>query len=324
MKIKSEDLDIIKVLEEDEPGKWLENRDPKYLKLSEGKISLRNLDKALIEEDPELMLRILRLSGELIMDIDDTTLNIIKEESGRLSKIPRNRRRDHFVGIITSNDAQKALGYVRDADMLVYLFGDATYRTASRRTLEDVNMVIDNINKARPEIEYRLTLLIRPFGKEGAVHILNHLIWDHEQGSKMIKAIKHIDKLYFQQTKLELKKYIKKLGHDDYTFVDKVARQEKKIYDRSDYKVEGRHYLLEEILYNNEPFKVEHLEINADDLINNGIAKDEEHANELLDQVLDFVITQPKLNKKDRLLKKAKQIKTNPFVKYTRKVWWRR
>lgn len=324
MKITSENLDIIKVLEEDEPGKWLEGRDLKYLDLGGQKISINGDAPDLIREDPELILRAIRLSGEIIMDIDDKTKEVLKKEAQRLKTVPRNKRRDHFIGIITSNDAEKALGYVRDLGMLEFLFGDISYRTASKRTLSDVDIVINNINKARPEFEHRFTLLLRPFGSKNANQIMSYLIIDRALGEKVHQAIKLVDKVYFLKTKMELKKFIKKYGYDNYVFIDKIARQEKKIYDRMDYKVESRYYMLEEAKTYEEAMHVEDLAIDANDLIREGIAKDKDEADKLLEMVLDFVLIKPKNNTEKFLLKKASQVKHNPFVKHTRKVWWRR
>lgn len=324
MKIKSEDLEIIKALEDDEPGKWLEGKDLKYLDLADGKISLKDNDVYYLKEDPELILRILRLSGEIIVEIDDKTLETMKEQISLLKSVPRNNIRDHFIGIITSNDAQSALRFARDINAIYYFYGDSAFRAASNRAHADIDTVIDNINMARPEIEHRMTLLLRPLGKDTALHTLNHLIYSKEQGTKIVQAIKFVDKLYFLNTKMELKKFIKKHGYDNYIFIDKIARQEKKIYDRRDTKVESRHYMLQEAEIYKEPLSVDQLALDADKLIQEGIVKNSEQAEEMLDMLLDTTFIKPRLNTEENLIKKAKQLKRNPIAKHTRKVWWRR
>ncbi len=324
MKIKSEDLDIIKVLEEDEPGKWLAGRDLKYLDISNNKISIKDGDAFPFKEDPELILRTLRLSGEIIMPIEDSTLAAMKEKATHLNLVPRNKIRDHFTGIITSNDAESALKYAREADTLVFFYGDAAYRTASRRAHEEINTIIDNMNLARPEIEHRLTLLLKPLGKDSAINILNHLIYDKEEGIKIVQAVKTVDKLYFLNTKIELKKFIKKYGYENYVFIDKISRQQKKIFDFQDTKVTARHYMLQEIEAYKEPIIVEHLAVDAGKLISEGISKNEEEAGDMLDMLLDTAIIKPRLNTEKNLLAKARQLKRNPLAKHSRKVWWRR
>lgn len=324
MKITSEDLDIIKALEEYEPGKWLEGRDLKYLDLSNNHISIKGDAASLINEDPELILRTIRLSGEIIMDIDEGTFKILKEKSNLLDKVPRNRLRNHFIGILTSNDAEKALAYARDAKTLIFMFGDSVYRTMSKRTRDDLNILINNINKARPEMEHRLTLLLYPLGKDKAIQVLNYLIIDKDTGTQIVQAIKTVDKLYFLNTKMELKRFIKKYGYDNYVFIDKIARQLKKIYDRMDYKVESRHYMLEEAKTYQEALHIEDLDITAQELIDNGYSKDDEEAQAMLNMLLDLVITKPRLNTKKQLFKKATHLKINPIYRKTTKVWWRR
>ena len=323
-KISDEDINILNALEEIETGKWLDSendRNLKYLDITNDLISIK--DFSFIKEDPELMLRAIRLSGEIITDIDDNTLETIKANQDFLKNTPRNRLKEHFEGILTSNDAQKALSYLRKTGLLIYMFGDPIYKSASNRTVQDIDIIIENINQARPEPEHRWTLILYPMGKDKSEQALRHMIMDDIFISKVTQAIKLVDKLYFLNTKIELKRFIKKYGYENYIFIDKIARQLKKIFDRTDYKVESRYFMLEEAKNCNEPLTVEDLNITSYDLIKNGYTG-ENDADKMMSMLLDLTITKPKLNTKEQLLKEASRLSKNPIYRKMTKIRWLR
>jgi hypothetical protein len=147
------------------------------------------------------------------------------------------------------------------------------------------------------------------------------LKFDKDTETKLLKTLMYTDKIYFLNTKIDFKRFIKRCGFDDYYFVDRVARQEKKIFDRRDLKVENRIYILNEIKAKGEPLEISDLAIGEDELIENGVCAAEDCAR-ILSSLLDLVIIKPERNTPAVLLKEAARVKRNPLRVLTNKVNW--
>lgn len=261
-------------------------------------------------QDPLRILRGVRLAGQLNFDLEMETFSGMQKNACLLEQISTDRKRMEFERLLITGNAGKALRMCVSANILGSIFGDC-YPPKGKMDNGDLEVLIQNIDRSRPDVDLRLALLLLCFEKKNAMKAIDRLNLGKER-TKMQKAAQNLlMDLYFAADKYSLKRFIYLNGEDVYNFLTSVCKQQREVYDTPGYRIESRYYLLDDIKKNKEPIFVKDLAINGSDLIEAGIVQGEK-VGEMLSMLIDVVHRFPGLNTKTKLLKKSKSLK-NPI-----------
>ncbi|MDR2089228.1 MAG: hypothetical protein LBP73_07730 [Clostridiales Family XIII bacterium] len=230
--------------------------------------------------------------------------------------------REEMTAILAPPHGARGLRLAVDAGLLPHILGAGVWENARDGERGEFMTLAENLELARPETAYRWALLFRRFDRKRMEAAVIALRFGGDTETKLLKTLRYTDKIYFLNTKLEFKRFVNRCGFDDYYFIDRVARQEKKIFDRRDLKIENRLYILEEIKAKGEPLTPDDLAVNESDLVESGICAAGEECGRILSSLMDVVIVKPQNNRKDILLREAARIKRNPLRLLTNKVDW--
>ncbi|NLT48447.1 MAG: CCA tRNA nucleotidyltransferase [Clostridiales bacterium] len=270
-------------------------------------------------EDPLRILRGIRLAGQLDFDLTMETFTAMQKNACLLEQISMDRRRIEFEKLLTTKNTGKALRICASSNVLDAVFNDC-YPPKGRTENGDLSVLIQNIDKARCDVDLRLALLLLCFEKQKAMKVIDELNLGKER-TRMQKAAQNLlMDLYFAVDKYLLKRFIYLNGEDIYEFLTSICKQQREVYDFPGYRIESRYYILDDIRKNREPIYVEDLAINGSDLIEAGIVKGEK-VGEMLKMLVDVVHRFPGLNTKPKLLKKAKALK-NPIRAKLRNIYF--
>ncbi len=261
-------------------------------------------------EDPLRILRGIRLAGQLDFDLTIDTLNAMQKTACLLEQISMDRRRTEFERLLITKNAGKALRMCVSANVLNAIFNDC-YPPKGRTDQGDFSMLIQNIDRARCDVDLRLALLLLCFEKKKAMKAIDELNLSKERARMQRAAHNLMMDLHFAVDKYSLKRFIYLNGQDVYDFLNSLSKQQREVYETPGFRIESRYYILDEINKNREPIYVEDLAIDGNDLIEAGIVEGEK-VGEMLKMLVDVVHRFPGLNTKPKLLKKAKALK-NPI-----------
>jgi hypothetical protein len=231
--------------------------------------------------------------------------------------------RGEMTRLISPPHGSAGLELAIDAGVMPHVLGVGVWESSRGERAEFMTLA-ENLEQARPEPEYRWALMFRRFNRKRMEAAIIALKFDKTTEVTLLKTLAYTDKLYFLNTKIEFKRFIKRCGFDDYYFIDRIARQERQIFDRRDLKVENRLYIIEEIKAKREPLAIEDLAIGDCELIENGLCVSKADCARILSSLLDAVIIKPMKNEPAILLREAARIKRNPLRVLINKVNWLR
>lgn len=261
-------------------------------------------------QDPLRILRGIRLVGQLGFDLQIDTFKAMEKNACLLEEISQDRKRTELEKILVTKEAGKALRISTSSNVLGALLGDC-YPPKGRMDNGDLQVLIQNIDKARKDVDLRLALLLLCFDKMKALEVIDKMNLGKERAKMQRAAQNLLMELYFATDKYAIKRFIYFNGEDVYDFLSDICKQQREVYDTPGYRIESRYYILDDIKKNREPIYVEDLAISGKDLIEAGIAEGEK-VGEMLRMLIDVVHRFPGLNTKAKLLKKAKSFK-NPL-----------
>lgn len=271
------------------------------------------------EQDPILMLEAILLAAELDFDLPKDVYEAMVAKSALLGQADVGARRELFADIIVARHAGKGLRMLAGAELMPALVGDIALKLSAReRGL--FSDLADGIDKLKPVVERRLGLFYMCFEKKG-LWAIEKLKYDTKTHQHLTDAMTQMTKIYFLANKTELKNYIYNVGMERYDYLQNLAKAHKIVYPQGNVKVENRHYMMEEIVKNNEPIFLEDLAITRQDIIDAGIA-DDEKADRLLQLLPALVHRKPNLNQKEDLLKHARKFSKNKLKAAFRGVEW--
>jgi hypothetical protein len=289
------------------------------LSLNDGRLT-RNAEQGAALLSSAAALMIIRIAAALDCKISK---ELLKELRASFKIQPATSLlRDGFSALISPPHGSRGLKLAVDSELIRCVLGVGVWENARRGERDEFMTLAENLESARPEVAYRLALIFRRFSGKRMEEAVLALKFDKDTETKLLKTLRYTDKIYFLNTTIEFKRFIKRCGFDDYYFIDRVARLEKKIFDRRDLKVENRLYILEEIRSRGEPLAICDLAIGEDELIENGVCEGREDCARILSSLLDLVIIKPQRNTPAVLLKEAARIKRNPLRILTNKVNW--
>lgn len=204
---------------------------------------------------------------------------------------------------------------------LKYFIGEQCAKNLSKREINFLLQLNENIQKVRQEQIYREALFFMCFKTSNCQKVLEFLEYEDQEQSIYGKVNDQLEEMAFIANKLELKRFIYHYGYEYYEFLHNLSKQQRKVYDLHEYRILSRIAMLDEIrLYKEVVFK-EDLAITAQELIASGITEPHE-ADRMLTMLVDIAHKIPRVNTKENLFKKARFFKRFPAMTLLRKVKW--
>ena len=252
-------------------------------------------------EDGLRMIRAIRFSSKLNFTIEKETLKAIYDKSFIINNISLERITDEFTKIILS-DKPENIKYLFETKLLKYLNISNEDNIGKLTQFYNEIVILKKINK---NLEKRLALLDYIVEKNNinCKSFCNELIYskkiikNHNIILTLLKNIE-IDHL----NKVEIKKI---LSGVDRNLLEEYLDISRIIYDKEK-KVDEIIDILSEIEENNECYIIKNLKVNGRDIMSLGYKNKE--VGEVLNYLLEIVIEDYTLNKKDVLIKKIKEI----------------
>ena len=252
-------------------------------------------------EDGLRMIRAIRFSSKLNFTIEKETLKAIYDKSFIINNISLERITDEFTKIILS-DKPENIKYLFETKLLKYL------NISNEDNIDKLTQFYNEIiilNKINKNLEKRLALLDYIIEKNNinCKSFCNELIYskkvikNHNIILTLLKNIE-IDHL----NKVEIKKI---LSGVDRNLLEEYLDISRIIYDKEK-KVDEIIDILSEIEENNECYIIKNLKVNGRDIMSLGYKNKE--VGEVLNYLLEIVIEDYTVNKKDLLIKKIKEI----------------
>ncbi len=295
--------------------------------------------KERFNEDALRMLRAIRLTVELGFKIESKTLKAIQENAGWLQAIAKERIRDEFIKMIMSNKPDQAIELLKESGLLKYVIPELEKGIGVDQNLHHIYTVYQHgilslkfAAKRKYKLEVRLAALLhdiaKPQTKRGQGQDATFYNHDH-LGSKFTVNI--LDRLKFpkriiEKTALLVRNHMFVYGVDEVTEagVRRLLRRvgpenindliDLRVTDRLGsgcpkaipYKLRHLKYLIEKV--SKDPISAKMLKIDGHDLIKLLKIEPSQKLGLLIETLLAEVLDDPKLNTKQILSKKAKQL----------------
>jgi tRNA nucleotidyltransferase (CCA-adding enzyme) len=253
-----------------------------------------------------------RFAAQLDFEIEEETLQAMKEKADLLYYISVERIREEFAKTVTSGNSGKGLHLALETGVITYVFGGEAMKNVSGRDIGKLVRLADCIDRAEPELSIRLALVYQCLEKESAFAAIDWLGYSKEMKKLLRYAVSLTDELDRIADKAELKRLIDRIGLGYYRYLEDLSEQRLKVYrpeDRSGSRFDEdafrrREELFREIQAAKEPVSLEDLAINGDDLRSAGI-KEGAEIGRILKLLLENVHQTPENNTRDLLLKIA-------------------
>lgn len=272
-------------------------------------------------EDALRILRGIRFAAQLDFDLQMDTFEAMKEKAFLLESVSVERIRMEFEKIVMAENSGKGLRMCMAAGVLPYILGEECMKNMNKSEIQALTELAENIDKANSVKEIRLALVYLCFEKNKALIAMDRLNYDNKT-NKMLKTAQNLlEELSFINDRVILKKFIFRVGYEMYDYLENLSRQQRKVYDYSEYKIRNRMTIFDDIKKFKECILLEELAVNGDDLMDLGI-KEGEDIGKMLNMLIDVVHKNPSCNKKEILLKKALEFKKNPISALLRGVRW--
>lgn len=294
-----------------------------------------NADKR-FKEDALRIMRAIRFSSVLGFEIEEQTKQALFENKDLLKNIASERIYIELIKLLLGDNVEKVLIEYRDiiAVVIPELKPCFDFQQRTKWHSYDVYTHIVKSVSFGNKIDYmRLALLLHDIGKpnchtvdeKGVDHFKTHAVYSAQIASKVLKRLKVSNEVYNKVTTLvanhndyirlndvSIKSWLRNLGEDlcldyiDLKIADLNGHNLEYSAEEIDVLIEIKNRAIE-IIKNNEPYKISHLEINGNDLIKLGYSG-KEIATEL-EALIETVSSNKDLNNKNYLIEKAKEDK---------------
>ncbi len=286
-------------------------------------------------EDALRMLRAIRLAVQLNMDIETETYFAIKFHNNLLKFVSFERIRDEFLKILSSQNPAKGIEMLDETGLLRQiipeLYQGIDMQQRGHHTTDVWTHSIDALRHC-PSIDpiVRLATLLHDIGKppsykeeDDEITFYNHDILGSRLASKIATRLKLSKKdiqrifilvryhmFHYQEhhSDASIRRFIRRVGFENIDDIldlregDRLGSGAKKTSWRLE---EMKKRIIEQL---NQPMGLDDLDINGNDLMSELSLKPGPILGEILDKLLEKVLENPKLNTKEQLLKKAKEL----------------
>lgn len=297
-------------------------------------------------EDALRLMRAVRFAVQLDFNIEPKTAEAIKKNSGDLVAISKERVRDEFSKIIMSENAKRGIETLYEFGLLKHIVPEVEEGIGVGQNKHHIYTVwehnllsLDWAANHDYKLENRLASLLHDVGKprtkrgEG----LNSTFYNHEVvGAKMTAKIlerlkfpkKFIEKVvllvryhlfYYnveEVTENSVRRLVRNVGPeniDDLLEVRIADRKGSGVPKAEPYKLRHLRAIIDKVSH--DPISVKMLKINGDDLMKELKIEPGPKIGYLLNVLLDEVIDEPKNNKKEYLIERAKKLNKEPLAK---------
>lgn len=251
-------------------------------------------------EDGLRMIRAIRFSSKLNFHIEENTLKAVYDNAHIIKSISLERITDEFTKIILSDNPQNLI-YLFKTKIINYL---GICNDICEDKLDELGEKLRLLKSIEKDLLKRLIILDYYINFAGIdCDIIGSKLIFPKKISKVEKIILEcIDKIDIKiLNKIEIKKILNEIGLDVFnTYLDVCCV----IYNKNKY-VQNIIDILSEIEENNECYMIKNLDIKGNDIIYLGY-KDEK-IGQILNHLLEEVIKNPLLNKKEILVKIIKE-----------------
>ena len=293
-------------------------------------------------EDALRMMRAVRFSAQLGYSIEENTQKAIKELAPTLQKISAERIQVELVKLVTSkNPDYLRIAYETGITKVIFPEFDLCMNTEQNNPHHIYTVgehTLQSMKYVEKEKVLRLAMLFHDMGKPKTMTTdekgINHFHGHNEISSEITKEVLRrlrfdndtlhkVERLVFYHdyrpglTDKGIRRFVSKIGKELFPMYLCVQRAD--VLAQSDYKkadklqnIEKAGEIFEGILEREECFCLKDLAITGKDLIEQGIKPGKE-IGEILSSLLDMVIENPELNKKEILL--SKEILSNSLPK---------
>lgn len=285
-------------------------------------------------EDHLRILRGVRFATELGFTIEDATYKASKKMSHLLSNISTERIREEFFKILLSKKPSRGIRLMKELDILETILPELkpTFGFEQQNPYHDKNVfdhtlcVVDNVSNI---LEIRLAALFHDIGKphtftidengighfyghdDVGVHMTKEILTRLKCPNDLIKGVllligDHMTKGKDMKDK-GLKRLISRVGEDRIFHLMELQKADRmctsSLADIAFFQ--DRINDITRILDNHEAYEKNHLAIDGYDIINLGYHQGK-IIGEILDYLMEEVLSDPELNNKDRLIELVK------------------
>lgn len=282
-----------------------------------------------LSEDFLRAFRAIRFANQLEMKLEKSIKTTIEENYKLIANVSKERVNEELTKTLTSGNPLK---YVR---LLSILLKDVlpefyeSFSTLQNHPYHPYNVgehTVKVIDSVENDIVLKLTALLHDMGKpetrftdeEGIDHFYGHNKASHKIALRFLKNLKYSNETIgrvkalvyhhdrqIESSKKSVKRALNKLGEDIFLDLLKIKRadikgQNLKHIDRIEH-IDELEKIYKEIIEEKQCFSLKDLAVNGNDLIQVGIPKGKE-IGVTLNKLLEKVIDEPELNKKEILL----------------------
>ncbi|WP_338609111.1 CCA tRNA nucleotidyltransferase [Clostridium baratii] len=292
-------------------------------------------------EDALRMLRAIRFSTQLNFDIEENTLNAIKDNKDLIKNISAERIRDELCKILISNNVRTGLNLLKECGLLQIVIPEIVpsigFDQKNIHHFEDVfNHTLSVIEKCPEDLNIRLAALLHDIGKPDvffiddkgngrffghntksekiARDILNRLRFDNKTIKSVCILVREHMNVLDNASNLAIKRLINRVSKEN--IYSLLALQKADILSLKNpnvalYKVSDMRKKIDNIIDSNTPLTVKDLAIDGGKLIKELQIKPGKLVGDILNYLLELVLKNPELNNYDSLITEARKYKEN-------------
>lgn len=288
------------------------------------------------KEDALRMLRGIRFSAQLNFKIEKKTFESIKSNKDLIKNVSIERIRDELCKLLLSDNPRKGLNYLKDSCILNIILPELlpciNFEQKNKYHFEDVfNHTISVIEKSPKNIVIRLAALFHDIGKPecffvdetGNGRFFGHNIKSEYITKKILRRFKFDNKtidsvcilirehmnVLENPTDVAVKRLINRVSIKNINLLFKLQEADIKSLKLYEEPLKNLNIMIEKanvIINSKEPLSTKDLNIDGKTLIDELKLKPGKIIGEILNYLLQLVLKNPSLNKKEFLLEKAK------------------
>jgi poly(A) polymerase/tRNA nucleotidyltransferase (CCA-adding enzyme) len=292
-------------------------------------------------EDGLRVLRGCRFASQLGFEIDENTLSGMKMEAHRLKLISAERIRDEIIKILLSDKPSTAFFIMKDTGVLEYVIPELLEGCGvGQREMHKFDVFEHSVYSAdfaEKDLIIRLSALLHDIGKPSCLEIMDNVptFYSHDEASAEI-AGKILTRLKFPKNTIAqtvhliknhmfnyseewsdsaVRRFIAKVGIDNIKpllklrYADRGGMAGKYVSCPNDTSFINR---INRIIESESVFSIKDLDITGNILSDSGIPKGPEMG-KVLEFLLESVLEDPLLNKKEKLIEIAKNFYNSRF-----------
>lgn len=288
-----------------------------------------------IKEDALRMLRALRLHCQLDFTIEDGTFSAITHNSSLIQGVAQERIRDELIKILMSSQPAEGMRMLHHTGILKFILPEleACHNFDQKNFHHNKNVfehILAVVDYTPNDLILRLSALLHDIakpltftlddkgvghfyfhnikGQELAAEILTRLKFDHKTIETVGALVReHMSVLRVPRHRT-IKRLINRVGRENiYQLIELQIADEMASAPPHNFRIfQDLKQAVSQIFANNEPLTLRDLAVSGADLIALGFPPGPEMG-KVLDMLLDRVINNPKINKKEMLIKIATQ-----------------